>query len=555
MKKYYKSIIILTLIAIGIGYWIGSSSNKSAVEHPGEEISTVWTCSMHPQIQLPEFGQCPICFMDLIPLEADNSVSDVELKMSKSAMKLAEIGTTPVSRAVAEKHIKLSGKLDFDETRVRRISAWMNGRIEKLGVDFTGIEISKNNKLMEIYSPELISAQQEFLSSIGTSIESASSEKLLLLGLNNQQIENIKTSGNIQQTIEILSPITGTVVKLSVSEGDYVKTGSSIATIVDLSNLWLHLDVHESDIALIQAGQKVAFSVNAYPGDEFEGFVSFIQPTMNPQTRTISVRVDVENTENLLKPEMFASAKVQVRLNSSGEVIPNNDETSENPLLIPSSAILKTGERAIVYVMKPDTEEPVFELREVTLGHRIQENTVILEGLSEGENVVTHGTFKIDSAMQLEAKPSMMSETEEKEQIQSISITNTLLEKILHYYFSLQEYLANDDFELAYQSTMEIHKLTMGVGGVEPIMEPTMRPNSNISELRNSFRDVSEILRQVVREKSVNLNVEERFCPAPEGGYWLQKSGEVKNPYFGKDMIPCHAGITWENSSNTEVNK
>ncbi|MBC8214143.1 MAG: efflux RND transporter periplasmic adaptor subunit [Candidatus Marinimicrobia bacterium] len=555
MKKYYKIIIILIVIALGIGYWIGSSTGHPANTHQSEEKATVWTCSMHPQIQLPEFGQCPICFMDLIPLDSDDSVSEVELKLSKSAMKLAEIGTTLVSREVAEKHIRFSGKLGFDETKTNSITAWTDGRIDKLFIDFVGVEISNNDKLMEIYSPELISAQQEYLLSVGTAMESITSEKLRLLGISSKQISEIKSNGKILQTISITAPISGTVVELNIAEGDYVKTGSPIATVSDLRNLWLNIDVHESDISLIQINQNVTFLVDAYPGDLFEGLVSFIHPTMNSKTRTVSVRVNVDNSNNQLKPEMFVSAQVQVRLNAKGEVISNDDDISANPLIVPSSAVMKTGERAIVYVMKPNTEEPVFELREVTLGHRIQDEYIILDGLSEGENVVSHGTFKIDSAMQLEAKPSMMSGDMNDDEKVVVTISDKLLAEVLHHYFSLQEYLAIDDFDSAYMSTMGIHRLTMGVKGVEPIMEPTMRPNQNISELRNSFREISEVIRQIVREKSINLEFEERFCPAPDGGYWLQKSGKVKNPYFGKEMIPCHAEITWENQSVNDENK
>ncbi|MBL7052257.1 MAG: efflux RND transporter periplasmic adaptor subunit [Candidatus Marinimicrobia bacterium] len=537
--KLFKIIgaIIVLLFAFWLGSFTGGTNSKNHTEHKDEQAT--WTCSMHPQIQLPEFGQCPICFMDLIPLNADNSVSSTELKMSESAMKLAEIQTTKIGVSAAEKEIRLVGKLDFAETEIRRISAWTNGRIEKLNANFIGKEIDKNEQLMRIYSPELIAAQEEFLQSLGTSREKVASEKLLLLGITKSQIKHIKSQNSVMQTVEIVSPISGVLIEKFVSEGDYVKTGKPLFTMVNMESLWLNLEAHEQDIDGLKIGQLLEFSLKSFPGESFPGQIDFIEPTVET-TRTTKIRVNVKNENLRLKAGMFATAIVKIPIQINGK----------NPLLVPASAVMQTGERAIVYVQNPDSDEPIFALREIKISTKVGDKFVVLDGLSEGELVVTNGAFKIDSAMQLEAKPSMMDYSPNLEKPKfSLNISDDLLEKIVGHYLELTKQLADDNFTKATDATMEIHKLTMGISGAEDLMAPTMRPNKTIKTLRNSFRDLSEIVIFAVKNSEISGDFQARFCMIEGGGNWLQKSGDAKNPYFGKTMSPCHAEIIWERNN------
>jgi Cu(I)/Ag(I) efflux system membrane fusion protein len=276
----------------------------------------------------------------------------------------------------------------------------------------------------------------------------AASEKLRLLGLTEEQIETIEKTGQPTDYITIYAPIGGIVINKHVTEGTYVQTGTKIYTIADLSQLWVQLDAYESDMTWIRYGQEVEFTTEAYPGEVFKGQISFISPTVNPRTRTIKVRLNVSNPEEKLKPDMFVRAIVRSKIASGGKVMdadmagkwicpmhPSvvkettgkcdicrmNLVTTESlgflkaelpdqaPLVIPATAALITGKRAVVYVRKPNAEKPTFEGREVVLGPRAGDYYLVKTGLTEGEVVVTKGNFKIDSALQIQAKPSMMS--------------------------------------------------------------------------------------------------------------------------------------------------
>ncbi|MBN2133615.1 MAG: efflux RND transporter periplasmic adaptor subunit [Sedimentisphaerales bacterium] len=425
-----------------------------------------WYCSMHPQIIRDEFGRCPLCDMDLIPMPESLAVggSARELAVSEAAAKLMEIQTSPAQRKFVSAEVRMVGKVDYDETRVKHITAWVGGRLDRLYVDFTGISVSEGDHLVYLYSPELISAQaellqaaraarnvadgaSEYLSRSTTNTLEAAREKLRLLGLKADQIDGIEQSGRPLTHLTVYSPMGGVVIEKMANEGMYVKTGTHIYTVADLSQVWVKLDAYESDLPWIRYGQPVEFAAEAYPGEVFKGWVSFIEPTLNAKTRTVKVRVNVPNPEGRLKPEMFVRAVLRSQVAPGGKAMDPNmagkwmcpmhpsvvkaatgscdicgmdlvateslgyvasEPTGEPPLVIPASAPLITGKRAVVYVRKPETEIPTFEGREVILGPRAGAYYLVESGLQEGEEVVTHGSFKIDSALQIQAKPSMM---------------------------------------------------------------------------------------------------------------------------------------------------
>ncbi len=386
---------------------------------------------MHPQIQLSKPGKCPICGMDLIPVAGQNKEQKEkpgslrELTLSPYAMKLAEIETSPVIRKFVSVNVRMVGKIDYDETRVGYITAWVPGRIDKLFVDFTGVTVEKGKPMVYLYSPELLAAQAELIEAIRASrtlkksrVKSikvtarhniiAAQEKLRLLGLTEAQIKEIIKRGKPSDHITILAPMSGVVIHKNALEGMYVKTGTRIYTIADLSNVWAKLDAYESDIAWLREGQEVDFKTEAYPGISFKGKISFIDPFINPKTRTVKVRVDISNENYRLKPEMFVHAVAKAPVSAAARVIETPDKEVLPPLLIPASAPLITGKRAIVYVAVPG-KEGTFEGREIILGPKAGDYYVVLSGLKEGERVVTNGNFKIDSSLQIQAKPSMMS--------------------------------------------------------------------------------------------------------------------------------------------------
>ncbi|MEZ4997208.1 MAG: efflux RND transporter periplasmic adaptor subunit [Bacteroidales bacterium] len=403
----YLSFTIILLAGIFIG-WLVFHPSKVKTETTGspaeESAATIWTCSMHPQIRMDKPGKCPICAMDLIPLVQGGSASiDPDaIQMTEEAAMLARVETTVVSRQKPTREVRLYGKVQVDERQLQNQVSHLSGRIEQLYASFTGETIEMGQTLARIYSPEVITAQQELLEaaktkSIQPAIYEAAKEKLRQWKLTDEQIAAIETSGTVQPTLEIVSNTTGVVMERLVNEGDYVSRGTILYRIADLSKVWVMFDAYESDLQFLRKNDKMKFMLKAYPGTEFTGTIAFIDPVIDPVTRVAKVRVEADNRSGRLKPEMFATGVVQSALSGYG-----------NELVIPQSAVLWTGVRSVVYVKQQGIDEPVFRMREVTLGPSLGDGWVIKAGLTEGEVIVTNGTFSVDAAAQLEGKPSMM---------------------------------------------------------------------------------------------------------------------------------------------------
>jgi Cu(I)/Ag(I) efflux system membrane fusion protein len=407
MKQKVFFISISLIIGLFLGWLLfhhsGKSENKANLVTEKTK-STIWTCSMHPQIRLNEPGKCPICGMDLIPL-AQNSTGSVDpdaIHMSKDAVQLANVLTTTVTKHKPVKEVRLYGKVQADERLFQSQTAHVPGRIERLNINFTGEPVVKGQVLAEIYSPELITAQQELLETVKTKqlqpeLYEASKEKLHQWKLSDDQISKIETSGSVQNIFEVLSNTSGTVTARRVNNGDHVSVGTVLFDIADLSKVWIMFDAYESDLQFIHVGEKLSFSLQALPGTDFTGKITFIDPVIDPVTRVARVRVETGNQDGKLKPEMFATGTVSSVLT----------EYTDN-VVIPKSAVLWTGKRSVVYVKQPGSEEPVFKIRDVELGPMLGESYVITDGLYAGEEIVTSGTFSVDAAAQLEGKPSMM---------------------------------------------------------------------------------------------------------------------------------------------------
>jgi Cu(I)/Ag(I) efflux system membrane fusion protein len=407
--KQKITIIIALLTGLFAGWLFFHSSRKSDVmtTQPSETVtSIIWTCAMHPQIRMEQPGKCPICGMELIPLtqSSTTSIDPSAIHLSKEAAQLANVLTSVATKKMPVKEVRLYGKIQADERLFQNQVAHVPGRIERLYLNFTGETVVKSQVLAEIYSPELITAQQELLETVKTKqlhpeLYEASREKLLQWKLTDDQISKIESSGVIRNNFEVVSNTTGVVTARRVSAGDHVSPGSILFEIADLSKVWVMFDAYESDLQFLHIGEKIAFTIQALPGVDFNGNIVFIDPVIDPVTRVAKVRVETGNQSGKLKPEMFATGIVESTLK----------EYHDN-VVIPKSAVLWTGKRSVVYVKQPGQEESVFKIREVELGPMLGESYVIVRGLSEGEEIVTSGTFSVDAAAQLEGKPSMMTE-------------------------------------------------------------------------------------------------------------------------------------------------
>jgi len=403
-NKYVRSgLLILGGLFLG---WLFFHSNNKTTDKQKSAVETkkqMWTCAMHPQIRLDHPGKCPICGMELILLQnAEAKIDSNAVHFSKEAMELANVSTSIVSYQKPLKEVRLYGKVQADERLLQNQVAHIGGRIEKLFVNFTGEPVHKGQLLAMIYSPDLITAQQELIESAKSKqtqpeIYQAAMEKLMQWMLTDRQIAQIEKSGKVKTNFEVYSNTSGLVTARRVNTGDHVSEGSVLYDIANLSSIWVLFDAYESDLPFLKVGNTISFTLQALPGTNFSAKIQFIDPVIDPVNRVAKVRVEVSNGEGKLKPEMFATGVVKANLNEF-----------KDKLVIPRSAVLWTGKRSIVYVKQPDTQEVNFKMREIDLGPMLGNSYVVLGGLKEGEEIVTDGTFSVDAAAQLAGKPSMM---------------------------------------------------------------------------------------------------------------------------------------------------
>jgi len=411
MKKTITIIATSLVLGLILGYFIFSNNEKMPEniekhQHNTEE-KVMWTCSMHPQIQKEEPGQCPICGMDLIPMEHKKKSEKFVFEMSEEAVKLAEIQTMKVGMNngtnASANSISLTGKIQADETKMASVVSHIPGRIEKLYVSFTGEKIYAGQKIADIYSPDLITAQKELLEAnkikdSNPQLFKATVNKLKFWKLTDAQINDIISSNSIKENFAIHSDYSGVVTERKVAVGDHIMAGQVMFKTQNLNKLWVLFDVYEKDLNTIKKGDKIEFTTNA-SNKKYTTKITFVDPVINPKTRTATVRGIISNSKGNLKPEMFVSGT----LASS-----HKQKTNSKKIVVPKSAVMWTGERSVVYVKIPNTEIPSFDFKEVKLGNAIGGNYEILEGLELGDEVVVNGAFVIDASIQLKNQKSMM---------------------------------------------------------------------------------------------------------------------------------------------------
>jgi len=564
MKKKNIIIPIITaLLGIAIGYFIFSSPNQNEDEHESHEEheEEIWTCSMHPQIRQNQPGDCPLCGMDLIPLES-TSVNPLVLEMTEEAVQLAHIQTTIVgSDQMLTSSLQVSGKIEADETTSASLTSHIPGRIEKLYISFTGERVYEGQKIATIYSPKLITAQKELLESYKMKDEQpklyeASVNKLKNWKITDDQINEIIELQVVKENFDIYADYSGVVQKRLVSVGDHLGEGEVLFDIQNLSKLWVVFDVYEKDLELIKLGNLVTFTTPSISGKTFQSKVSFIDPVINPMTRTAKIRVDISNQDNLLKPEMFVN----------GEIFSANE--SEMNVTVPKSAVLWTGQRSVVYVKVPELSIPSFEFREVLLGQSLGDKYQVIDGLIVGEEVVTHGAFVIDASAQLNNQTSMMNRlipgatdanylpdytgttpSELKKQFQN------LIEEYITIKDALVESKSNDaqansnkllstlnEIQMGLLSGQE-HKYWMEQSKIIKVQADHIRNESDLEIQRDYFSELSLAIVNMTKVFGVfNKIYYEQYCPMANdgnGAYWLSKEETIQNPYYGEKMLKC----------------
>ncbi len=603
MKKY-KNYIIGTGILI-IGIFLGSifSSDKNSSTTTSDEhdlvqdpVTKLWTCSMHPQIKMEKPGNCPICGMELIPLDEDSTGENVasnEIVFTEEAMQLANIQTYTVQSAAANKEIRLLGKVQPDERKLYSQVSHIPGRIERLYVNFTGEKIHRGQRIVRVYSPDLITAQKELFEAIKSKdiypqLYTASRNKLKLWKLSDAQISAIEKSGKVQEQIDILSDYTGYVMKRNVELGDHIMTGSNLFDIANLSTVWVMFEAYETDIPWIHIGDKVSFTIQALPGRKFNGKVTYVDPFVSSSTRVAKVRVEVKNPSNKLLPEMYANGIINAKL-----------RTLKNAIVIPKSAVLWTGKRAVVYIKVPHQKIHSFTYKEIVLGQDMGDLYIVKEGLKEGDIIATNGVYRIDASAQLMGQKSMMNpeggkistgghagmdmgekttsskgsdmskNTEVKVQ-KEVDHTNmnkrievkkefkNQLNTVFNAYLKLKDALVKDNNNLAKNTANEIVKTITSVDmklltnpeahnhwmviQKEVLSSAKAITSSNLEMQRSHFKHLSAHLIKAVKLFGVNQTVYEQFCPMADdnkGAYWMSLNKDIKNPYLNADMRTC----------------
>ena len=583
MKTDRKTIlIVLSTLVIGVllGWLIfGSTSNsnnsENLTEHSHVDEETIWTCSMHPQIRQNEPGACPICGMDLIPLEDDQNegIDPNAISMSATAMQLANVQTAVVGAMDHVKEVRLNGKIQEDERLLFSQSSHIPGRIESLKVNFTGDYVQKGQVIASVYSPELVTAQEELFQAkkmheTQPQLFSAAKEKLKTWKLTNSQIEQMLQSGVTTATFDIRSDVSGSVIQKMVNVGDYIQRGQPIYEIADLSRVWVLFDVYESDMGWVKKGDKVEYTVSSLPGETFTGTISFLDPMINSATRVAKARLETTNSGLKLKPEMFVSGIVQAELKKTTDAV-----------VVPKSAVMWTGQRSVVYVKSVSNQGVNFKMREVTLGPSLGESFVINEGLAIGEEIAVNGTFSIDAAAQLAGKPSMMSpdvaslmsthshgempffeEISDVERISNINPTfKTQLTKVYDAYLKMNDAFVDSNAKNVANEAKSVIKSINSVdmallkGDAHMIwMDQLETLNRTINAISKS-NDIEKQRHQYIQFnlaffKSIKMFGLEntatyfQYCPMAnndKGAYWLSNTKDILNPYFGNAMLTC----------------
>ncbi|MGI9515696.1 MAG: efflux RND transporter periplasmic adaptor subunit [Pirellulaceae bacterium] len=464
------AIIALVVFAFGYAQRMGffTSADSQTTQSAETDDGTEYVCPMLcvPPSKVP--GRCPVCAMELQARKVSGDSKDIYgLTIEPAARRLSNIQTAMAASIPLVRQVRALGRIGEDETSQATISAWVDGRLEDLMVDFTGAEVTEGQALAVLYSPELYSAQIELLEAkkamenettgrqriadANRRMYESARQRLLEFGLPESQVAEIERQANPENRIRIVSPISGTVTEKMAVQGDYVSTGTPLFKVVDLSQVWLLLEMFPEEANLIRYGQSVSVTLQSQAGRKFEGRVAFIAPQINTQTQTVSVRVVISNEAGLIRIGDFAQARVYVDVTAGGHVLDQvydsglagkwisprhphivRDEPGQCPLcgddlvpavdfgfvatpperpnsvVVPRSAVLMSGEESVAYV---ETEPGRFEFRQVETGQVVGEQVAIISGINPGEMVVVSAPFTLDAAFNMAGKPSLIDPT------------------------------------------------------------------------------------------------------------------------------------------------
>ena len=584
MFTYKNYIIGALLLSIGIllGWLIKPtepmdsthdySMHEEASSVPSDDAmaTEIWTCSMHPQVRQNEYGVCPICEMDLIPLDNSLGTDDPTiLQMTEQSAKLAQISTLIVGTGdpgTTSSAIAVEGTIEMDERSINIQTSHVSGRIDKMYVNFTGDYVKTRQKIATIYSTELLAASQELITAAKyddrvSGLKDASIQKLKNWKITDQQIAEILASGQAIETIDIYADHSGYVLDKLIRQGAYVRQGQSLYTTGQTGRLWLLFNVYESDMKSVRLGQRIEFTTPALGSTVLKARVNYIDPILNVSTRTAVVRADFVNKGNRLKPGMLLTGKI---------IGTTSSPSRATEVSIPKSAVLWTGDRSVVYVSLPDMNVPSYQYREVVISRRSGKNVFIVEGVKAGEEIVVHGAFAVDAAAQLNNNFSMMNGDVTIKKNQQNDRTPDFtddtpdefkqqLNVVANAYIDLKDTFVATDAKAASQmaqkftsSLMRVDMTLLKGEGHKYWMEQLSALSSHgdkISEIsdvesqRKQFGFLSDaMIKSIEAFGTIGNTYYVQYCPMAfgnQGADWISSETAIKNPYFGDKMMKC----------------
>lgn len=571
--KRFLSLLLLLALGVTAGWFArpqfspqagpGSSGGK------GERRVAFYQSPMHPWIKSDKPGKCTICGMDLTPVYEGNRGFDSEaglVTLPPSSIQVTGIASTPVERTPIVRVLRVAGTIDDDATRHRLLTAWAGGRIDKLFVNYVGAEVREGQPLAQIYSPALLSATREYRVLAGKGANdpgmmASARKRLERLGLTAAQIDALPSSKEDSASIEILAPVSGTVVSRDVYEGQYVEEGARLFEIGDFATMWFVFDAYERDLAWLAVGQEVEVTVRARPGRSWKAPITFIDPNLNESTRSAKVRVDLPNPlldrNGRLERELFH------RLYAEGRVT-----LSSLPVLsAPRSAVLQAGPEPIVFV---DRGGGAYERRTIRLGRIGDTRAEVLEGLADGDLVVTQGNLLLDAQSELMRDPATAdpaltaNATTGSNDAQPPGILPHAPEPLLALAADLAAALAADDLAAYNAAAKRSHEVTPASEkslAAEPKLERFaaqlravghLADAADLTAARKAVHAFNTAVAGVVLAASPGEGGYRVFeCPmtagafpgAPPSGRWIQRETAAKNPYFGKAMLDCGSEV------------
>ena len=381
------------VIALAAMFWLGANARA-------DEAKTLYSCGMHPQVIQDHPGNCPICGMKLTPMHkaldaAGTNANPTAIAVDAATAQNMNLRTAEVRRGALRKTIRTVGTIDYNETAMAVVTTKFKGWVEKLNADATGQLVHRGEPLFEIYSPELYSAEEEYLLALNSgstndpgvaSLRETAAEKLRFFDVPEADITRLEATRTIRKTLPVAAPMSGFVIEKNILPGQMVEAGAPLYRLADLGIVWVLAQIYEQDLSYVQLGQEAVVKVASMPDREFRGRVTFIYPNLDEKTRTARVRLEFENPGYFLKPGMFVSARIAAEIDPSA-------------ILVPDSAVLRSGAKNTVFIA---LKEGKFEARDVVLGMEMDDGQCqVLSGLAAGDRVVTSGQFLLDSESQL----------------------------------------------------------------------------------------------------------------------------------------------------------